>query len=305
VEEIKKDITASVRARLLNYARMHNLGFDGLLLTYFQERLLYRISISKYSKKFILKGGLLIFCYNLSYFRPTKDIDFLAKNIKNNRKMLRSIFLDIINIKCEDGVLFDNNSIEFELIKENFDYQGLRIKIKAYLGKANKVIQIDIGFGDDVSNIEDFDFPVIINMPFPHIQVYPKEYVIAEKFDAMVTLEMLNSRMKDFFDIYNFLITYKFQGNQLLMAIKKTFNKRKTSLEKYPVIFNEECYKDNTKNIQWNAFIKKLNITSEIGNFETIVKNIKNFLEPVISAIHKKKDFDKEWDCKTRKWCKS
>ncbi len=150
---MKKEIknkTASVKAKLLNIAKSENIDFNAVLLRYFQEKFLFRLSISEYSKYFVLKGGLLLICLNIPKMRPTIDIDFLAEHIKNDLIELENIFKNISKIGCNDGVQFDSLSIKSERIKENADYEGIRIKIDVFLGTARKKLQMDIAFGDVV-----------------------------------------------------------------------------------------------------------------------------------------------------------
>jgi predicted nucleotidyltransferase component of viral defense system len=281
-----KNISSSVKERLLNISRKEHRDFNSLLLRYFQERLLYRMSISDYKNNFILKGGLLFLAYNMSSLRPTKDIDLLGYSLSNDLENISSIFNDIISIQSPDGVIFIPENIVVERIKtanskENFE--GVRVKLQAQLAEAKNNIQIDIGFGDKIvpSPIE-INFPVLLNFPEPKIHVYSKESVIAEKFHSIVELEHINSRMKDFYDIL-FLGSHEhFNFNTLREAIYATFNYRKTSLEKRKVIFSNDFKTDKQKQEQWKAFLFK-NKLSSYESFNDVVGYIELFLGPVCS----------------------
>lgn len=126
MEKEVKNKSASVRAKLMNIARAEGIDFDTLLLRYFQERFLYRPSISKFSNHFVLKGGLLFICFKMPSSRPTKDIDFLAEQVKNDHDDIKLIFRDIAKATCDDGVIFDSSSITTERIKEDADYEGIQ-----------------------------------------------------------------------------------------------------------------------------------------------------------------------------------
>ncbi len=144
----RKNIPASVMARLKNVSRDLSVPFNLVMQLYIQERLLYRLSLSKYKNKFLLKGGLLLYSMNEFKGRPTKDIDFLAKNISNDLDSIENAIKEICSFDIEDGVNYDLESIITNRIKEDADYQGVRIKIISFIGKAKVHIQIDIGFGD-------------------------------------------------------------------------------------------------------------------------------------------------------------
>jgi len=191
-----KDINASVRARLLNIARGAGRNFDAVLLQYFQERFLYRLSISPYKDQFILKGALVFLTEGMSRFRPTKDIDLAGRFHTAN---LKKIMRDILVIPCEDGAQFDVNQIAIEDIAVESEYQGFRVKVPVQLGVARKKLQIDIGIGDMVYPEPVFrEFPGLLDLPAPKILIYPKETIIAEKFEAIIRFNRLTSRMKDF-----------------------------------------------------------------------------------------------------------
>ena len=171
------NIAASVRARLSRIAKETNRDFIAILLQYFQERFLYRLSISPYKQNFILKGALLFLVYNMPNSRPTRDIDFLGIKTSNTEKNLLQIMNEVISIKVEDGVRFDPESLESEIIKEDTDYRGVSIYCQVYLDRAKIRIHFDIGFGDEiVPEPVSLDFPVLLSdMPKPKLITYTPE----------------------------------------------------------------------------------------------------------------------------------
>lgn len=181
-----KNISASVAERLKNVSKQNGKAFDLLLLLYFQERFLYRLSISDYRDKFLLKGGLFLFSLTQFKARPTKDIDFLAKQIWNDLEYIKNSFETICALPAEeDGVSFDVTGITAERIKEDADYEGVRVKVPASLWRMKKVLQLDIGFGDVVvPKPQDIQYHVLLNMAQPNIRVNSTESVISEKFEA-------------------------------------------------------------------------------------------------------------------------
>jgi len=300
-----KNKAASVRAKLMNIARAEKIDFDFLLLRYFQERFLYRLAISEFSDRFILKGGLLLICLKMPRSRPTKDIDFLAKEIKNDPAELEYIFKIIANIPCDDGVKFFPSSVISERIKEDADYEGIRIKIDATLGQARKKLQMDIGFGDVIiPRAMQMEFPTLLEEKPPRIKVYSIESIISEKFEAMVKLAMVNSRIKDFYDIYTLSVSYNFQSNGLKKAIESTFHRRKTSIPDNLLVFRSEFHSDEEKQRQWSAFLRKLRLHDVNRGFNEIMERITSFLKPIVNSIKDKTRENKTWDAKAGCWKK-
>lgn len=298
-----KNKAASVRAKLMNISKAEGIDFDALLLRYFQERFLYRLSISKFSNHFVLKGGLLFICFKMPRSRPTKDIDFLAEQVKNNPDDIKHIFRNIAKITYDDGVKFNSLSITTARIKEDADYEGIRLKIEATLGQAIKRLQMDIGFGDIIiPKAKVLDFPTLLEEKPPKVRVYSIESIISEKFEAMVKLAMANSRMKDFYDVYSLSLSNNFQGNRLKKAIETTFQRRKTPIPDNPLVFREEFYENKERQKQWAAFLRKLRLHNINQEFSEIMKRIIYFLEPVIISIRDGTRIDKLWDNTTGSW---
>ena len=298
-----KNKAASIRAKLTNIARAERIDFDALLLRYFQERFIYRLATCEYMTNFVLKGGLFLVCLEVPRARPTKDIDFLAEKIDNSQKKLEDIIKKISQISGDDGVVFNPTSVRSEIIKEETDYEGIRLKITAKLGQARKVLQIDIAFGDTITpHAEIMDFPTILENEMPRIKVYSIESVISEKFEAMIKLGTVNSRMKDFYDIYTLSTSHSFFGSLLKKTIINTFKRRKTEVPESPGVFQEEFCEDKTRKQQWKAFLRKTKLPGMPDDFLEIITKIKVFLQPIILAIRAKKKFDKTWNIDKGQW---
>ncbi len=254
-----------------------------MLNQFFQERFLYKLSLSSYQNNFILKGALLLMTYNIEKTRPTKDIDFLGKSIKNDVGSLKDIIQDICSIKTNDGIEFIKEKISAELIKEEAECGGVRIHIPYQMHTIKGVIQIDVGFGDKIiKGPTKIEFPTLLDMPAPLINVYSLETAIAEKFEAIVKLNFQTSRMKDFFDIDHISTYSEFDSLILMEALSITFKTRGTNLEDRKTIFSEEYKNDNKKESQWKAFLNKSKIRSD-KNFIDIVNSIEKFIEPIFS----------------------
>ncbi|MNO23417.1 hypothetical protein D3C76_132200 [compost metagenome] len=298
-----KNIPASVAERLKNIAKTSGKAFDTLLLLYLQERFLYRLSVSDYKDKFILKGGLFLFSQTQFKARPTKDVDFLARQIANELETLRDSFVKICSIDAPaDGVEFQLDKMTTERIKEDADYEGVRIKVTALLGRMRKSLQFDIGFGDVVvPKPQLIDYPVLLNMEAPQVQAYSKESVISEKFEAMITLSVMNSRMKDFYDIYTLLSTNDFDGRVLYEAVFETFQRRGTVLEKEHPLFQSTFADDDSRIRQWLAFMRRLGIEEPL-TFQDMMICLVDFLEPLYQSLIHVDEFIGQWNCNERVW---
>jgi predicted nucleotidyltransferase component of viral defense system len=237
-----KDLGASVRVRLTNIAKETKRDFDAVLLQYFQERFLYRLSISPYRSAFVLRGALLFLVYEMPFLRTTKDIDFLVRSRSKDVGTIKGMIQDIAKIEVKDGVSLFPESISLKNVMEDADYQGIRVKLQGSLDKARKMIQIDIAFGDVlVAGPVEMEFPLLIaDQPAPCLKAYSNESAIAEKFQSLVKLNILTSRMKDIYDILFLASHQSFDRNLLNKAIIKTFSRRETPIEDRKTIFTKE-----------------------------------------------------------------
>lgn len=289
-----KNIAASVRQKLLNRARSDKRPFAELLQYYAMERFLYRLSQSTHSKHFILKGALMLRVWESPEFRPTMDIDMLGKT-SNDEANIVSQITEIINLAVEpDGLNFDVDSIQSERIKEDADYQGIRIRFRGTLDSARINMQIDIGFGDIVHPCpEECDLPTMLDFTAPRLLCYSRESAIAEKFEAMVKLGILNSRMKDFYDIWLLSRQFNFNGSQLVQAILLTFKQRGTALSDNIVAFQAPFVEE--KQIQWTAFRKRLGQEYVPSELVDIINQLSAFLTPVVETAQNGDAFDKRW----------
>ena len=210
------DIAASVRARLLTYSKQTGRPFQEVLQYFAMERFLYRLSRSKHADKFVLKGGLMLTAWNAPHSRPTKDIDFLAR-ISNDIDVVANEVRDVCAVvELSDGLSFEPESIEAVVIKEDADYEGVRVTFLGHLQNARIHMQIDVGFGDVViPEPVQMTYPTMLDHDAPQIHGYPRETTIAEKFEAMVKLGLLNSRIRDFFDIWMLSRQFDFEGPTL------------------------------------------------------------------------------------------
>jgi len=293
-----KNLAASVRQKLFDLARARNEDFGLMLVKYGLERILYRLSRSKHHDVFVLKGALLFELWTHHTYRATRDADFLARGDNDPERFAR-IFKELCVIDVEpDGLNFDAASVKAERITEDADYEGVRVTFTAYLERARIPIQIDIGFGDVITPAPiETPYPTLLPASNPRLLTYPKETVVAEKFEAMVKLGIANSRMKDFYDL-EALRTLDFEGKTLREAIRKTFERRGSELPASgtPVAFTPEFYDDDNKKKQWAAFCARNATYVTKTELKEVIENIQRFLEPVVAALLDSSPFTKRWE---------
>ena len=276
-----KNIGKSIKTRLLNLARDEKQEYMKVLVRYLHERLLYRISISTYKSHFLLKGSSLLFALDGFKARPTIDIDLLGEKISNDQENLHNAFSNICSIACEeDGVVFDADSLTLEPIAVDKKYPGTCVKMTARLDTIVQQISVDIGFGDVVTPYPlSLDYPLLLDdIPSVELYAYSLETLIAEKFHTMVDRDESNSRMKDFFDVYQLFTCHDIDRELLQEAIVSTFKNRNTSYHDRLKLFTDEFATNPTRNIWWKAFLKKIRWKEQV-EFMSVMKCIQENLQ--------------------------
>ena len=290
------NLPASIRQRLLQVAQASNRPFQEVLQYYAMERFLLRLSVSPHVERFILKGALMMTAWGASATRPTRDIDLLGY-LPNQVESLVEIIREVCRQEVEpDALHFDPATVIGIVIKEDADYEGVRVTFRGSLQNMPIPMQIDIGFGDIVFPAPTItEYPVILNHARPKLRGYSRETTVAEKFEAMVKLGLLNSRMKDFFDIWLLSRQFDFDGATLAEAIQKTFSNRGTKITAEPTAFSAEFATDAGKVSQWQAFVRKLRWYGESQDLDGVCKQIAKFLSPPAAAALEGQPFRRLW----------
>ena len=263
-----KNFGKSIRARLLNVAKQEEVFYQTILTRYFQERLLYRISQTRYRENFYLKGGALMYAYERFAARPTLDIDFLGTHIRNDGKRIAEAFREICAVDCkEDGVLFACDKIVTQNITEFKDYHGVRLIIPVTMDTIAQVLTMDVGFGDVVTpHPVALDYPLLLEgLPEANILAYSTETVIAEKMHTIIDLADQSSRMKDYYDIYHLLTSFQYDTAILQDAINRTFENRHTPYNADTMFFREDFPNHPQMQVRWTAFLKKATINDTLS----------------------------------------
>lgn len=291
-----KNLAASVQGRLQNRARETKRPFQELLQYFAMERFLYRFSKSPHRSRFILKGALMLHVWDAPLARATKDVDFLG-SLDNSLENLAHVVREVCATEVEpDGMLFDPDTVKAERIKEDADYEGVRVRFVGLLGKARAAMQIDVGFGDVVTpGAETITYPALLDFPAAELSGYPRETVVAEKFQAMVYLRTVNSRMKDFYDIWLLAGQFSFDGKVLAKAVNATFANRETALDVAPIAFTLEFTAQSSTLAQWSAFRSRLSHEQVPEKLSDVVTVLATFLLPVARACTTNEAFEMRW----------
>ena len=275
-----KNKIASIRQRLLNLAKKESVDFQRILTRYGIERLLHRLSCSPYQTEFTVKGAMLftVWLPGTLFHRTTKDLDLLGCGDPSHERV-KTIFEELCGMETDDdGLVFEADSIRLDEIKPEDAYDGLRVRLLISLGKTQIPLQIDVGFGDAVvPKAIKIPFPSLLETGRPEVLVYPRESVVAEKFQAMVLLDEQNSRMKDFFDLYILSENFSFQGDLLKKAVAATFERRRTEIPKDPPAGLKEAFVELKASL-WSAFLRKSAPVEEKLELALVPDKIKDFV---------------------------
>ena len=293
----RRNVTASVRDRLLERSRKTGEDFQFLLHRYAAERFLYRLGELDYRDRYVLKGAMLFPLWGGSIYRATRDLDFTGYGSSTTTDAL-TIMREVCALPvAEDGLVFDSGTLTAEAIRDNAEYGGLRMRFRAMLGVARIPMQIDIGFGNAIEPpATETDYPTLLDMPAPRLRAYPQEAVVAEKLHAMVVLGEHNSRYKDFYDLYVLARQFRFEGERLTRSIVATFERRRTPIgSALPVAFTAQFYADDRRAGQWRAYLTRNALPGASVEWMVVGEVLQSFLEPIWRAIADHRTFSETW----------
>ena len=282
-----KNYGKSNRTKLLNLARKtKGADYNLILLRFVQERFLYRLSLSAYRENFFLKGGALLFAHERFAARPTRDMDFLGDHISRDKENIKRIMHEICSIECEeDGMTFEcgEDEIWLEDITVEKEYNGTRVHMTAHMDTIVQQFSIDVGFGDViVPQPAQLDYPLLIEgLPAVNVEAYSLETVVAEKFQTMIDRGTINSRMKDFFDVYTILKADKVDEALLKEAVAEVFANRGTEMDADNVVFSDSFAQDGMRQTMWKAYLKKIKYKDELP-FTEVMDVVRERLQPMM-----------------------
>lgn len=294
----RRNLSASVTARLLKRAKQTGDDYQILLTSFCFERFLYRLGVSDIRERFVLKGAMLLRLWSDQPYRATRDLDLLRKG-DGSFDAIRSDVQAICTAEVEpDAVVFDPASIRVEAIRAEDEYSGTRATLLAQCGNARLTLQVDMGLGDSVWPApRTCVYPTLLDFPSPQVLAYPREAVVAEKLEAMVVLGDRNSRIKDFFDLYHLASHFDFDRGTLAEAIHRTFKRRRTPIpQEEPIGLTPAYWENPSRPAQVHAFVRRAGLTgANKPGADEIVRLLGAFLLPVLDDLRRGVRHDGVW----------
>lgn len=286
---------ASVRARLAQVARLRSVELQLVLSEFAIERLLYRLGVSAHADRFVLKGATLLRLWSGDDRRATWDLDLLGSGESTVAGIIAAV-VDLCAIPADDGIAFSTDSITGEEIRGADRYGGVRVRLVAQLGQARIPMQLDVGFGDAVvPTPRRVVLPALLDHAPPWVLVDPREAVVAEKVEAMVSLGMINSRMKDFYDVHRLAASMTFDGLTLVRALRATFDRRRTPFPAdVPLVLTPGFLADPERQMQWRAFVHRGRLPAP-PDVAALTETLRAFLLPILAVAGTGAPFDMEW----------
>ena len=290
-----RDLAASVQARLHNVAKSRHVELQTVLSEFAIERLLYRLGVSSYRTQFVLKGATLFRLWSPRQGRATWDLDLLGRGDSGVEDVV-AVMQQLCAIPAEDAIQFDERSIRGEVIRGADEDAGVRVRFVARLAKVRLPVQVDVGFGDVITPREDLvTYPTLLDQPAPRVLAYPRETVIAEKLEAIVSLGVKTSRMKDFYDVRVLAWTFRFGGPELASAIRATFAKRGTPIPAQELmVLTPEFVGSTDRQTQWRAFLKRGRLEGP-DDAVSLSEDLRLFVGPVFAGLHGGGEFNASW----------
>lgn len=258
-----KSATA-LKANVKNIANNNSKMAQAYIRLFFMERFLERVSKSRYKEQFILKGGMLVSSMIGMSLRTTMDIDTSIEALPLSMDKMQEIIDEIINISIEDNVTFEIVSIE--TIMDEFDYPGIRIHMLGHFDKINQPIKIDISTDDVITpKAVEYSYPLMFEKREIALFTYNAETLLAEKMQTILSRGITNTRMRDFYDLYELIQIIDFSWDVYKNAFDKTCEKRKTIYEKEEAIrIMKEVASDSDMENRWGQFRKKNDFVGDI-----------------------------------------
>jgi hypothetical protein len=289
------NVAASVHHRLLARARVSGAEPNDIFLRYALERFLYRLAVSPHASSFMLKGATLFAVWEEDPHRATRDVDLLGFG-EDSAERLSGVFADMCRVPVpDDGMAFDPASVAVSDIREGQTYQGKRIRLAATLGTARFTVQIDVGFGDALAAWDtEITMPTLLDYPAPRLRAYPVEAVVAEKLHAMAQHGMLNSRMKDIYDVQALAARLTFDGRSLTEAVRLTFERRGRAIgAELPAPLTAAFAADSVMLQRWAGFLRRNRL--DAVELTVAVARLRALLLEPWDALVRGDGFAKEW----------
>jgi len=273
--------TESLRGKLLNISQEKDIPFQEFLNRFGSEQFLERLSQSTYAEQFVFKGGTLL-TYLIETDRRTRDLDFSIREISNKTNEVEALIGEILAVAIDDGLTWDAPIAE-TLEHPEMDYPGVRIKCPFRLGNAKGMVRIDLALGDVVDAqkvpLERIRYKgePLMGADFD-VLMYPPETIFSEKLQTAIARGVANTRMKDFYDMYQLSIVKVLDAIKLKASIKNTFERRGTTIQA-ALDFDDDILTGLQRH--WEPFIRKMELSEAPQQIKDVVDVINKQLQAV------------------------
>lgn len=293
----KRNLPASIAARLLSRAKQTGEDHQTLLTNFCFERFLYRLGASSISERFVLKGAMLLGVWSDQPYRATHDLDLLRRGDSSFEAIRADLRAVCATEVPPDAVTFDAEAIRIEAVRAEDEYAGARVTLPARCGTARLVLQIDLGLGDAVWPApQPSGYPALLDFPAPQVLTYPREAVVAEKFEALVVLGDRNSRIKDFFDLHHLGTHFEFDRATVTEAVRRTFERRGTPIpDRQPIALTGEYWDNPSRPAQVRAFARRARLAVPENFADECARLLDAFLSPVLDDLRSERATPGKW----------
>ena len=268
-----------IKGRIKSVAKQNNADARTLMRIYMMERFLERISLSEYRDKFILKGGMLVAAMVGLDARSTMDMDATVKNLNLSAEDALRVVNQVKDIDLDDGVSFDVKDVSN--IMDEMEYPGIRVTMNANVGRLITPLKIDISTGDVITpRAIEFNYDLLLEDRSISLWSYNLETILAEKLQTVLARGILNTRMRDFYDIRMLLDTYEDKVNKVVLkdAFAATCNKRGTDhLQEQAEEIIKIIEADEQLQVLWRAYQKKYSYAAEI-DYASVINGVRKLM---------------------------
>lgn len=290
-----RNIPASVRARLLNEAKASGESYDQVLQYFAIERLLYRLSKTKWAQRLIVKGAIMLRAWGTPLGRPTRDIDFLGR-VDNSPESVARVVRECLAIGYpDDGLVFDRE-VETTVINAGNAYSGVRAVLRGNLDGGRFKLQLDISIDDAVvPDPEWVDYPTMLDLDAPRVLAYRPATALAEKYETIVSKGLTNSRLRDYYDIWLLSANHRYAGSELAAAIAATFAHRGTLLPaEVPPGLTETFHARPEVRHRWRSFLMTTGAKAP-NDLADVCERVVAFIMPPAAAAASGSKFISTW----------
>ncbi|MGO9873443.1 MAG: nucleotidyl transferase AbiEii/AbiGii toxin family protein [Acidimicrobiia bacterium] len=271
-------VSGRVYLDLQNRARREGRPTDELFVLYVLERFLFRLGVSPYRERMVLKGGMLLAAFEER--RATRDVDLLARGVSNDVDEVAALVREVVGIEVEDGVDFESDRLVARVIRDEDVYAGIRVVVPARIDRAQLSLHVDVNVGDPVTPAPvEVEYPALLAEPFTVVG-YPIETVLAEKIVTMIERGDATTRERDFADVVLLTSRHAIDGVTLSAAIRATAAHRQTEMRPLREVL---VTLPSARQLDWERFVSRTGVDAPATYTEAIAR-VAEFADPILAG---------------------